>query len=63
MGDDDAFWCSCGAGGVDDVGGVVGVEGEGGRGEGRACDLRFVGIEAEQAGAVGGEPIDQRRTG
>ena len=63
MGDDDAFWRSCGSGGVDDVGGVVGVEREGGCGDGRACDLRSVGIEAEQAGAVGGEPIDQRRMG
>ena len=62
--DADALWGSGGARGVDDVGGVVRVEGEGGRG-GRLRE-RSAGPSASRqhdAGAVGGQPIEQRRTG
>ena len=49
--------------GVDDVGGVVGREGDGGRGCGIAGDRRPFGVEADDAGIVVAQAIAQARMG
>ncbi len=52
VGDDDALWGACGAGGVDDVGGVLGVERDGWGGGGLLFDGGGLGIEREDAASA-----------
>ena len=54
MRDHHALWCSGGAGGVDDVGGVLRGEAAAGRRGGMARDDVGVGVEAKHVAAVGG---------
>ena len=59
----DAFWRSGGSRGVDDVGGVLRFEGEGRCGGGLRRDRGPVGVEAHDAGAMRGQPLDERGLG
>src|SRR5262245_5269472 len=61
MRDDDALWSSCGAGGVDDVGGVLRDEAATGRRGGVARDGVRIGVEAKDVPTMGGKPTAQMR--
>src|SRR4029434_3411545 len=61
--DRDAFGCSGGAGGIDDVGEVVRLKRDGRRVRGLRRNRLRRGIEIDDPRAVAGEPVAQRRGG